>query len=150
VSAEIPPPPATVAYRLPRSAYLVVLFLTFGVIPLAFTSDGTEGSRAGISVRTMLIIVPIAAAVFIARSATIVDAAGIRVRALLGTRRLSWGELRGLSVNGRSVYAVCGDGLVRLPCVRVANLAELARASAGRLPQLDEPTLKFAPARRRR
>jgi hypothetical protein len=69
---------------------------------------------------------------------------------LLGSRRLGWDELRGLSVSGRSVYAVCVDGAVRLPCVRVADLAAVARASDGRLPAIAEATPKYAPSRRRR
>jgi hypothetical protein len=58
--------------------------------------------------------------------------------------------VRGLSVSGRSVYAVCEDGLVRLPCVTVAGLAALSAASGGHLPQLAPPTPRSAPARRPR
>jgi hypothetical protein len=63
---------------------------------------------------------------------------------------LPWDEIRGLSVRGRSVYALTADGAWRLPCVHVANLAAMANASGGRLPELDEPTPKYAPQRRRR
>ena len=137
-------------FRLPWLAYLVVVLLVLGVIPLAFTQDGSESSSVTIGPRTLLLIVPIAVAIYIARTATIVDADGIRVRALFGSRRLGWNELRGLSVSGRSVYAVCVDGSVRLPCVRVADLAAVARASGGRLPAIAESTPKYAPSRRRR
>jgi hypothetical protein len=137
-------------FRLSWLAYLVVALLVLGVIPLAFTQDGSESSSAVIGPRALLLIVPIAVATYIARTATIVDADGIRVRALLGSRRLGWDELRGLSVSGRSVYAVCVDGAVRLPCVRVADLAAVARASDGRLPAIAEATPKYAPSRRRR
>jgi hypothetical protein len=137
-------------FRLPRSAYLVVLFLLFGTAPLAFTSGGYESEPAHLGPQTLLLLIPVVAAVFIARWATIVDAAGITVRAAFGRQVLPWDEIRGLSVRGRSVYALTADGAWRLPCVHVANLAAMANASGGRLPELDEPTPKYAPQRRRR
>jgi hypothetical protein len=48
------------------------------------------------------------------------------------------------------VYLVCRDGAVRLPCVRISDLAALSKASGGRLPAVAEPTAKFAPSRRPR
>jgi Bacterial PH domain len=145
-------------FRLPAPAYLVVLFLFFGVMPVAFTASafhfdakgGEQGAPGVIGWPTLFLLVPVLAAVFIRRSATIVDAAGIRVRALFGSRQLSWDDLRGISVDGRSVYAVLPDGSLRLPCVRVADLGAVSRASGGRLPEIDDPKPKYAPQRRRR
>jgi hypothetical protein len=79
-----------------------------------------------------------------------VDASGITVRALIGQRRLPWNDVRGLSVTGRSIYVVTASGSVRLPCVRIADLAALTVASAGHLPPLPEATPKLPPSRRRR
>lgn len=150
--------PTARTFRLPRSAYLIVLFLVFCTVPLAFGDSGVhsaEDSAGGTSIsnvdlgpRALLLIIPVAAAFFIARTSTTVSDAGIRVRALLGSRRLAWTELRGLSVDRRSVYAVCTDGAVRLPCVRVADLAAVSKASDGRLPAVAPPTPKFATSRR--
>jgi len=155
--------PATTArvFRLPRSAYLVVLFLLFGTLPLAF-GDSQDHSAddvvrhvhkfAGIAVGwfAIFLVLPLVAALYIWRTATFVDADGVRVRALLGSRRFAWSDVRGLSVSGRSVYAVVAGGGVRLPCVRVNDLAEVARHSGGHVPALPDPKPKFAPARRRR
>ena len=126
-------------FRLPRSAYLAVLFLALCVTPLVQHP-----------IVTIAYVVPVAAAVYIARTATIVDDEGITVRALIGRRRVPWADVRGLSVTGRSVYAVLADGALRLPCVRVADLAAVSRASDGHLPQLREAAPKYAPSRRRR
>ena len=126
-------------FRLPRSAYLAVLFLALCVTPLVQHP-----------LVAILYVIPVAAAVFIARTATIVNEDGIAVRALIGRRLLPWDEVRGLSVTGRSVYAVTDDGAVRLPCVRVSDLAALSGASGGHVPQLPEATPKYAPSRRRR
>ncbi len=153
--------PATIVLRLPRTAYLSVLLLLLGTVPLAFGQDdyrsfsdianGT-GNGGGFTVgwRVAFLLIPIAVAVAIARTATIVDADGIRVRALLGTRAMRWDEIRGLSVTGRSVYAVLADGAVRLPCTRLAHIGVITRTSQGRLPELPDPVGKPAPSRSRR
>ena len=137
-------------FRLPKSAYLAVLFLIFCVLPLAFAKDGSYGAEPAYGPRMLFLLIPVVAVVFIARTATIVSADGIRVRAVFGSRRLPWAELRGLSIEGRSVYAVLPDGAVRLPCVRVADLAAVSKLSDGRMPQMPEPTPKYAPSRRSR
>lgn len=153
-----------VAFRVSRTAYIVVPFLAFGVWPFALyggddgsgyaffgtDSGGQYASPARLTPLVLLFLLPILAAVFIYRTATIVDDSGITVRAALGSRTLSWDTVRGLSVTGRSVYAVQADGSVRLPYVGVPQLAQLARASDGRLPPIAEPTPKYAPQRRRR
>jgi Bacterial PH domain len=137
-------------FRLPALAYLAVLFLLFGVTPLALASGIEKLSRPTLSPRVVLFVLPILAIVFIARWATVVSTDGITVRAAFGSRRMRWDEIRGLSVTGTSVYAVLVDGSVRLPCVRVADLAEVSRASGGHLPEIADPRPKYAPQRRRR
>ena len=98
----------------------------------------------------MLFVLPLLAAGYIARTATVVSATGITVRALFGAQEFSWDEIRGLSLTGTTVYAVLADGSVRLPCVRVTDLAALSRASGGRLPEIAEAKPKYAAQRRRR
>jgi hypothetical protein len=153
--------PATIVLRLPRTAYLSVVLLLLGTVPLAFGADdyrsirdvanGTgHGGGFTLGWRIAFLLIPVAVAIAIARTATIVDADGIRVRALLGTRRMHWDEIRGVSVNGRAIYAVLADGAVRLPCTRLAHLGVISRTSQGRLPELPDPVPKPAPARRSR
>jgi Bacterial PH domain len=126
-------------FRLPRTTYVVVLFLLIGVTPLV--------RQPALAV---VYVIPVLAIVFIARVATIVDETGITVRALFGTKHLVWTELRGLSITGRNLYAVTRDGAIRLPCVRISDLSAIAAVSGGRLPALPEPVPKYAPSRRRR
>jgi hypothetical protein len=137
-------------FRLPRLTYLVVLFLLFGCAPIAFTIRGVEAEEAVVGPQTAVLLIPLLAAVFVARWATIVDADGVTIRAAFGRRVLPWDTIRGLSVDGRSVYAVTDVGAWRLPCVHVANLGVLSRASGGRLPEIADPRPRFAPQRRRR
>lgn len=139
----------TITIRLPRSAYLAVLFLVFCTTPLALTaSGGHPGGPVGWSWRVALLLIPVIAAVFIARTATVVSAEGLRVRAAFGSRMLPWDQVHGLSVTDRAVYAVLADGSVRLPCVRTGDLAVIAAASDGWLPDIPPPVRKFAPSKR--
>jgi len=144
------PAPTGRVFRLPALAYLVVLFLFFGSMPVAFTAQGRESESAVVGPQTLVLLIPILAGIFIARWATMVDARGVTVRAALGARRFGWDEVRGLALDGPRIYLVLHDGAVRLPCVRVADLGAVSRASAGHLPELPDPTPKFAPQRRRR
>ena len=93
-------------FRLPRSAYLAVLFLIFCALPISFTGGDDDGSRAVYGWRMIFLLLPVLAAVFIARTATFVTprrrARARRVR----VAALRWDELRGLSVQERAVYAV--------------------------------------------
>jgi hypothetical protein len=147
-------------FRLPRSSYFVLLFLLLGSMPVALANDTNHSLKyeihrsdlgsGGFNWRVLVLLIPIVAAIFIARTATFVSADGLRVRAVLGSRKLPWSAVRGLSISGRSVYAVLGSGAVRLPCVRVNDLAELSRASGGHVPAVRDPVRRFAPSRRRR
>jgi len=143
-------PAKTLVFRLPRSAYLTVLFLLFCTAPLAFSESGDADGDAALTWRVALLVIPLLATVFIARTATVVSGAGVRVRALFGSRMMPWSTLEGFSVTGRAIYAVQPDGSVRLPCVRTADLAAIARVSGGRLPEVRDPVRKYAPSRRRR
>ena len=138
----------TLWFRLPRSTYLALLFLLIGVYPLALGS--AYGGPVSWTWRAVLLIIPVLAAVFIARTATFVAPAGIRVRAAFGSRTLGWDQIRGLSVNGRSVYAVLEDGAVRLPCIRISDLSAISKVSGDRMPKLADPVRKYAPSRRSR
>jgi hypothetical protein len=136
--------------RVSRASYLVVGFLAVGVAPVALYGGAEHPEQARISPLTLLYIVPILVAVFIARTLTMVNSDGIIVRALFGQRALPWDQIKGLSVSGRSVYAVLTDGAVRLPSVRIRDLAAIAVASGGRLPEIPEAIPKYAPSPHRR
>ena len=147
-----------VVIRLPRTSYLVVVFLFFAAFAVGFGDsdshglrDSASGDGAGLHVgpQTLVFLVPVLVAIFIARTATVVSADGLRVRALFGSRMLRWDEIRGLTVSGRAVYAVVDGGALRLPCVRIAHLGPISRLSNGRLPELPDATPKPAPQRQR-
>ena len=138
----------TITFRVPRPAYLSVIFLFVGVTPIALYGGPGDASPVAVSALTLLYLVPILAAAFIARTSTRVGPSGLRVSAIFGSREIRWPDIRGLSIDKRNVYAVLSDGSVRLPCVRQRDLTAIAAASGGRLPELPEPVVKAAPGRR--
>ena len=137
-------------FRLPPVAYLIVVFLFVGAVPLAFTGSGVREAPLTLGPQTLILLVPIAALLFVARTGTVVSERGLVVRAVLCRRALPWGSVRGLSFVGSSVYAVQADGLVRLPCVGVNAMGALSRASGGRVPALGDARPRVPPARRLR
>lgn len=73
------------------------------------------------------------------RTRTVVDAEGLTVRRVLGSRRVPWARISALRLrtarSGGRVRAVLDDGgELTLPAVGVADLSALAAASGGRLP----------------
>ncbi|MDP9116666.1 MAG: PH domain-containing protein, partial [Actinomycetota bacterium] len=121
--AALATPPTAATFRLPKVAYLMVLFLVFCVLPLAFTGQGTESAPAVLGPQTALLVIPVIAAIFIARNSTVVDGRGITVRLAFGSKTLPWDDVRGLSVDARTIYLVGRAGSIRLPCVRISDLA---------------------------
>ncbi len=123
------PAPAVVraTFRLPRSAYLPVLFLGIGVTVLV-------SSWAWLPVY----LLPLMVAVFVARRSTVVDADQITVRAIFGTVRVPWSRVRGLLIDERNHVSVALDdqSSVQLPYVRVRHLAVLSQVSGNLVPAI--------------
>jgi hypothetical protein len=119
------------AYAVFRVSPLVVLFaLALAVLatPVAF----------GAPYLWLVYLVPIGIVVWTLRTRTVVDAEGLRVRRVVGGRRVPWEAVSGLRLDGRSrVHAVLdGGGELALPAVRVRDLHALSLASDGRVPDL--------------
>ena len=84
----------------------------------------------------LIYLVPLAAAVYVARTATVVDDEGVHARAIFGSRTVGWHELTGLRLDrSGAVYAVdSSGGQLKLPCVRSTRLDALIAAGNGRIP----------------
>ncbi len=108
---------------------LVVLFalaLAVCATPVAF----------GAPYLWLVYLVPVGIVVWTLRTRTVADTEGLRVRRLVGGRRVRWESVSGLRLDDRSrVHAVLdgGEELV-LPAVHVRDLHVLALASGGRVP----------------
>lgn len=97
-------------------------------------------------------LVPLAAAFFVARRATVLDTRGIEVRAVLASRRVPWSDVAGLVVDARgSVVASLTSGAVlRLPYVRVSHLPMLSGLTGGRVPAIEDVPKPVSSRPRRR
>jgi hypothetical protein len=84
----------------------------------------------------LVYLVPLAAAYYVARTATVVDDRGLHARAMFGSSTVGWDELAGLRLDrSGAVYAVDrSGGQLRLPCLRSTRLDALIAAGAGRIP----------------
>lgn len=109
----------------PGSAYLIVAF-----VALCLTAVVRSPLQA------LVYLIPVAGAVYVARTATVVDSVGLHARAVFGSQAVSWERLRGLRLEpSGTVYAVDDDGTqLRLPCVRSTRLQPLIDAAGGRIP----------------
>ena len=120
--------PATprAVFRVSPLVVLFALFLAVCAIPVAF----------GAPYLWLIYLVPVGIVAWTLRTRTIVDADGLRVRRLVGGRRVPWDALGGLRVDRRNVvHAVLTDGgEVALPAVHARDLHQLSVASGGRVP----------------
>jgi len=124
--------PSEVRIKLPGLAYLAVVFLTLCVTPMVQHPAAL-----------LIYLIPLAALLYVIRTATIADTEGVTARAVFGSRRVKWDEIRGFSTDDRGrVYLAGTDGTVlRLPCTRARHLGMIAVVSGGRL---DAGTLKVS------
>jgi Bacterial PH domain len=115
----------TVRFRYPGAIAVAGIVAALGAVPLASQSWFLAP----------ILLVPLAVTAFVWRSGTDADAAGLRVRALLGRRRVSWDEVAEIVADprGRVVARLAGGGDLTLPAVRAADLPRLVAASGHEL-----------------
>ncbi|WP_433614041.1 PH domain-containing protein [Dactylosporangium sp. CA-139114] len=87
----------------------------------------------------LVLLVPLAVAIWAWRAGTDVDERGFTVRALFGRRTVPWNAVDGLVVDGARVQARLANGhLVPLDAVRAADVPRLIKASGQPL-ETDRP-----------
>lgn len=113
--------------RISKLAYLgdflLLLCIAFPVIgsPVAFG---------------WLLLIPVAVAVWVARSRTVVGDDGLEAHSLFASRTVAWADVEGIRFPNRGWARAClADGSeVVLPAVGSDRIRELAAASGGRIP----------------
>lgn len=125
----------TLRFRHSQAIWVAALIAFLGTLPLAT-------SRWFLS---PLLLIPLAVVVWGWRAGTDADRAGIRVRALLGQRRIPWSEVAELVANprGQAVVRLRDGRAAALPAVRAADLPDLVAASGQPLGEPrpeDDPT----------
>ena len=115
----------TTRLRMPRTALFPVGLLALCVVPLAFVAPWTP----------VLLLVPLALAVWVLRAGVDVGDDGLTVRSLAGHRLVRWDELAGIRVARRGdLWLVTTRGTeVHAPVLRARDLPRVAELSGGRL-----------------
>lgn len=131
MTAPRPTAPTGVRIRTPRMNLVFVLALAICVMPLASAKPWLA----------VLWLLPLLVLAVVLRVGVDVDADGLTVRALLGSRRLPWTEVAGLRIRGRGRLAAVlrAGGAVRLPVLRARHLPLVSAASGGHVPDPDAP-----------
>jgi hypothetical protein len=83
----------------------------------------------------IVLVIPLAVALWSWRAGTDVDADGVTVRAALGRRRIPWSDVTGLVTDGRgqvSAHLTSGRAIT-LPAVTAADVPRLVAASGQEL-----------------
>ena len=125
-TASPAPTAAPVTFRaVPLVGLVAVAFFALGLSPIAFQANWWF----------LLLLVPVAVGVVVARTATVVDGAGLRTRTAVGGRRLPWDEVATLRVAARGWVRAVGTGGAEtpLPGIRTRDLGRVGEASGGRI-----------------
>jgi hypothetical protein len=108
-----------------RTALFPVGLLALCTIPLAFAAPWTP----------VLLVLPLAVAVWVLRAGVDIGDDGVTVRSLAGQRRVPWAEVAGIRVARRGeLWLVTTRATeLRLPVMRARDLPRLAQLSGGRI-----------------
>ncbi|MFI7072003.1 PH domain-containing protein [Micromonospora sediminicola] len=121
----------TVRFRHNQAILAAAIVAFIGALPLA-------------SARWWLLwvlLVPLAVGVWAWRSGTDADARELRLRALLGQRRVPWARVAELAgdTRGRAVARLDDGQVLVLPAVRATDLPRLITATGQQMPDDDAP-----------
>jgi hypothetical protein len=111
--------------RMNRTALFPVALLALCTVPLAFAAPWTP----------VLLLVPLAVALWVLRVGVDIADDGLTMRSLAGERRIPWSEVAGIRVAPRGdLWLVTTHGTeIRLPVMRARDLPALAALSGGRI-----------------
>lgn len=111
----------TLRYRRSSAITVAAVVAFIGAIPML----------AGGAAFGLILLVPIAIALWAWRSGTDVSSGGIKIRATLGSRQIPWSEVAELAPDGKGGVAIRLDSgaVVSLPAVPAAALPAVAAAS---------------------
>ncbi|WP_430500412.1 PH domain-containing protein [Micromonospora trifolii] len=124
--------PDTVRFRYNQAILVAAIIAFVGALPLANARDYL----------LPVLLVPLAVAVWAWRAGTDADARELRIRALVGQRRIDWDQVLELTTDqrGRAVARLDDGRQVTLPAVREADLPRLVAATGQPLPDAPAET----------
>ncbi|MEV4716058.1 PH domain-containing protein [Micromonospora noduli] len=124
--------PDTVRFRYNQAILVAAIIAFVGALPLANARNYL----------LPVLLVPLAVAVWAWRAGTDADARELRIRALVGQRRIEWDQVLELTTDqrGRAVARLDDGRQVVLPAVRGADLPQLVAATGQPLPDAPADT----------
>ncbi|MEU8387217.1 PH domain-containing protein [Micromonospora sp. NPDC048842] len=124
--------PDTVRFRYNQAILVAAIIAFVGALPLANARDYL----------LPVLLVPLAVAVWAWRAGTDADARELRIRALVGQRRIDWDQVLELTTDqrGRAVARLDDGRQVTLPAVRGTDLPRLVAATGQPLPEAPAET----------
>ncbi|MCG5459997.1 PH domain-containing protein [Micromonospora sp. PSH03] len=124
--------PDTVRFRYNQAILVAAIIAFVGALPLANARDYL----------LPVLLVPLAVAVWAWRAGTDADARELRIRALVGQRRIGWDQVLELTTDqrGRAVARLDDGHQVTLPAVRGADLPRLVAVTGQPLPDAPAET----------
>jgi hypothetical protein len=127
-------PVERVRFRYNISISLAAALAFLGAIPVATVGFGHGPVPVYAYFLLLILLVPLAVAIWGWRAGTDANADGLRVRALVASRRIPWAEVATLATNGRRVYVRTTDGkTIRLAAVTSTDLPRLIAASGQKI-----------------
>jgi Bacterial PH domain len=140
-------PPKPARFRHNASVPIAALVAFLGAVPVATSLIAIDGGTPAYAYPLLaILVVPVLVGIWGWRAGTDADAEGLRLRALVGSRRIAWSHISALAPRGRQVIASLTDGrAIVLPAVSRADLPRLIAASGQPLDTADaqpepEPT----------
>ncbi|MET8907204.1 PH domain-containing protein [Micromonospora sp. NPDC004551] len=117
----------TVRFRYNQAILVAAIVAFIGALPLATARWWL----------LWVLLIPLALGVWAWRAGTDADARELRLRALLGQRRVPWGRVAELTADprGRAVARLDDGETLVLPAVRAADLPRLISATGQELPE---------------
>lgn len=111
--------------RMNRTALFPVGLLALCAVPLAFSAPWTP----------VLLVIPLAAAIWVLRAGVDIGEDGLTVRSLAGQQKVPWQDVAGIRVAPRGeLWLVTTRGTeLHLPVMRARDLPRLAAVSGGRI-----------------
>ncbi|SFE71417.1 PH domain-containing protein [Blastococcus tunisiensis] len=111
--------------RMNRTALVPVALLALCTVPLAFAAGWTP----------VLLLIPIAVALWVLRVGVDVSEEGVTARSTFGQRHVPWHDVAGIRVAPRGDLRLVTTSAteIRLPVVRARDLPRLAEVSGGRI-----------------
>ena len=121
-------------FRYNISISLAGILTFIGAIPVATVGFGHGDIPAYAYPLPVILLIPLAVAIWGWRAGTDADSHGLRVRALVGSRRIAWTDVAALLPQGRRVFVRTTDGRTfRLAAVTRDDLPKLVAASGQNL-----------------